>query len=60
VCGLIKQINYIFFGLVVYNLFMKQASLFCLVCHDDISPQHWGAPTWFETIWSASVEAIDY
>ncbi len=36
-CGLIKQINYIFFGLVVYNLFMKQASLFCLVCHDDIS-----------------------
>jgi len=39
---------------------MKQASLFCLVCHDDISPQHWGAPTWFETIWSASVEAIDY
>jgi hypothetical protein len=37
VCGLIKQINYIFLGLVVYNLFMKQGSLFCLVCHVDMS-----------------------
>jgi hypothetical protein len=47
VCGLIKQINYIFFGLVVYNLFMKQASLFCLVCHDDISPQCFVPCSWY-------------
>jgi hypothetical protein len=59
-------------------LSMKEGSLFCLVCHAEISQtmvllatllvslesSQWvgGAPTWFwfETLWSYSVEAIDY
>jgi hypothetical protein len=55
---------------------MKQGSLFCFVCHFEISQTMLlhvailvsfqkalmirGALTWFEIVWSNSVEAIDY
>jgi len=54
---------------------MKQGSLFCFVCHMEISQTtmfhdmllvslessyEWGAPTWFEIVWSYGVEAFDY
>ncbi len=55
---------------------MKQGTLFCFLCHAKISQTttlschalgifgklltRRGALTWFETIWSYGVEAIDY
>jgi hypothetical protein len=58
------------------SLSMKQGNLFCFVCHIEISQTTalhamllmslesslWvgGALTWFETVWSYGVEAIDY
>jgi hypothetical protein len=53
---------------------MKQGSLFCFVCHAEISQitlldamflvcleslMSSGAPTWFEIVWSYYVEAIE-